>query len=98
MSAPKHFKRLPSGKIQFRGELFAGFNKPKRAPKDSEKKFVVLGKQGDKVRKVSFGARGYEDFTQHKDPKRRSNFRARHSCQTAKDKTTARYWACKHLW
>ena len=98
MAVPKHFKRLPSGQIEFRGEKFAGFNKPKRAPEGSEKKFVVLGKQGDKVRKVSFGARGYQDFTQHKDPKRRANFRARHNCQTAKDKTTARYWACKHLW
>jgi hypothetical protein len=28
-------------------------------------------------------------------PKRRSNFRARHSCDTAKDKFSARYWSCK---
>ena len=92
------FKRLPSGRIQFRGETFAGFNKPKRAPKGSKKKFVVLAKQGDKVRKIGYGHRDYKDFTQHKDPKRRKNFRSRHNCKTANDKLTARYWACKKLW
>lgn len=49
--ATKRFKRLPSGRIQYHGETFAGFNKPKRAPKGSKKKFVVLGKEGDKVKK-----------------------------------------------
>ena len=28
-------------------------------------------------------------------PGRRKNFRARHNCDTAKDKFTARYWSCK---
>ena len=93
-----NFKRLPSGRIQYRGESYPGFNKPKRAPKESKKKFVVLGKEGDKIKKVTYGHRDYEDFRQHKDPARRKNFRARHNCDTAKDKTTARYWACKHLW
>ena len=96
--AAKRFKRLPSGRIQYMGESYAGFNKPKRAPKGSKKKFVVLGKQGDKIKKVSYGHRDYSDFRKHKNPKRRANFRARHNCKTAKDKTTARYWACKHLW
>ena len=45
------FKRLPSGKILWRGEKFAGFNKPKKAPAGSKKKFIVLGKQGDKIKK-----------------------------------------------
>jgi hypothetical protein len=96
--AAQRFKRLPSGKIQYHGETFSGFNKPKPAPKGSDKKFVVLGKEGDKIKKVSYGHRDYEDFRQHKDTGRRANFRSRHSCDTAKDKTSARYWACKHLW
>ena len=29
------------------------------------------------------------------NPKARASFRARHKCSTAKDKTTARYWACR---
>jgi len=28
------------------------------------------------------------------DPARRKSFRARHRCDTAKDKTSARYWSC----
>jgi len=29
------------------------------------------------------------------DPKARANFRSRHSCDTATDKTSARFWACR---
>ena len=58
------------------------------------KKFYVYVKDGDKVKKVSFG-----DTTglsiKRDDPARRKSFRARHKCSTAKDKTTARYWSCK---
>ena len=92
------FQRTPDGAIRYRGELFPGFNKPKRAPKGDPKKYIVLGKQGEKVSKVKFGQRGYEDFLQHRDTKRRANFKSRHNCATAKDKTTARYWACNHNW
>ncbi len=42
--AKGRFTRLPSGKIKYHGEIFAGFNKPKKAPAGSKKKFVVLGK------------------------------------------------------
>ena len=60
------------------------------------KKFYVYVKDGDKVKKVSFG-----DTTglsiKRDDPERRKNFRARHNCDTAKDKTTARYWSCR-MW
>lgn len=94
----KKYERTPSGKIKYHGEIYPGFNKPKRAPKGSTNKFVVLGKEGDKIKKVGYGHRDYQDFRQHKDPKRRKSFRARHDCKTAKDKTTARHWACKHLW
>ena len=31
------------------------------------------------------------------NPERRKSFRARHKCDTAKDKTKARYWSCK-MW
>ena len=62
------------GGVVYRGEKFPGFNKPKRAPAGSSKKFVVLAKKGDQVKKVSYGARGYEDFRQHKDPARRANY------------------------
>jgi len=31
------------------------------------------------------------------NPEARKSFRARHKCDTAKDKTTARYWSCR-MW
>lgn len=94
-------KRVKNG-IIYHGEKFPGYNKPKSYIKGTHgtanKKKRVLAKQGDKVKIVNYGDRGYSDFTKHKNPKRRSNFRSRHNCKTAKDKLTARYWACKDLW
>ena len=57
------------------------------------KKFYVYVKDGDKVKKVSFG-----DTTglsiKRDDPARRRNFRARHNCDNPGPKTKARYWSC----
>ena len=33
MPSAKDVKRTPSGKLNYRGETFPGFNKPKRTPK-----------------------------------------------------------------
>ena len=40
--------------IEYRGERFSGYNKPKRTPNKS-KKFAVLAKQGSQVKLVRFG-------------------------------------------
>ena len=57
------------------------------------KKFYVYAKDGDKVKKVSFG-----DTTglsiKRDDPARRRSFRARHNCDNPGPKTKARYWSC----
>ncbi len=92
MATTKNVRRLPSGRLEYRGETFAGSNKPKRKP-GASKKSAVLAKKGDEVKLVRFGD---PNMTIKKDqPGRRSNFRARHNCDTAKDKFTARYWSCK---
>ena len=70
-------------------------NKPFRLPKGSSKKFGVYVKDGDKTVKVTFGDPNME--IRRDDPKARANFRSRHSCDTAKDKTSARYWSCR-MW
>lgn len=44
---------------------------------------------------IHYGATGYK-HNYSKDAKK--NFRARHGCDEAKDKLTAKYWACKDLW
>ena len=58
------------------------------------KKFYVYVKDGDKVKKVSFG-----DTTglsiKRDDPARRKSFRARHNCDNPGPKYKARYWACR---
>ena len=57
------------------------------------KKFYAYVKDGDKVKKVSFG-----DTTglsiKRDDPARRKSFRARHNCDNPGPKTKARYWSC----
>jgi hypothetical protein len=58
------------------------------------KKFKVYTKNAKgNVIKVNFGDKN-STIKKH-IPGRRANFRARHNCDTAKDKTTARYWSCK---
>jgi hypothetical protein len=42
-------------------------NKPQRAPKGDKHKYVVKACQGGEEKIVRFGARGYEDYLQHKD-------------------------------
>lgn len=62
-------------------------------PGYGRKKFKVFVKVGDKVKKVMFGDPNME--IKKDNPKNRKSFRARHKCDTAKDKTTPRYWSCK---
>ena len=69
-------------------------NKPFRL-KDGKKKFGVYVKSpktGNTIM-VKFGDPNME--IKRDDPDRRRSFRARHKCDTAKDKTTPRYWSCK---
>ena len=92
MATTNDVKRLPSGRISYRGETFAGYNKPKRTPGKAKKR-AVLAKKGDQVKLVRFGD---SKMSIKKDqPSRRKSFRARHNCDTAKDKFSARYWSCK---
>ena len=78
--------------ITYRGEKFAGYNKPKRTP-GKAKKSAVLAKQGDQVRLVRFGDPNMKIKKNKKA--RRKSFRARHKCDGATDKLSARYWSCK---
>ena len=92
MATTKEVKRLPSGRLSYRGKTFSGYNKPKRTP-GKAKKSAVLAKKGSEVKLVRFGD---PKMSIKKDqPGRRKNFRARHNCDTAKDKFSARYWSCK---
>ena len=44
--------------INYRGEKFSGYNKPKRTPGHPEKSHAVLAKSGDQVKLIRFGQQG----------------------------------------
>ena len=92
MATTKDVEKLPSGRIKYRGETFSGFNKPKKTP-NKPKKSAVLAKKGSEIKIVRFGDPNMS--IKQDQPARRSSFRARHKCDTAKDKFSARYWSCK---
>ena len=92
MATTKDVKKLPSGRLSYRGETFAGYNKPKRTP-GKAKKSAVLAKKGNEVKLVRYG--DSKMTIKKSQPARRKSFRARHKCDTAKDKFSARYWSCK---
>lgn len=83
----------PVAKAEYQGENVE-LNKPRRLS-DGNKKFEVFVQDGDKVKRVTFGDPNME--IRRDDPDARAAFRARHSCDTANDKTSARYWSCR-MW
>tara|TARA_R100001463_G_C3473785_1_gene216184 strand:+ start:244 stop:540 length:297 start_codon:yes stop_codon:yes gene_type:complete len=69
-------------------------NKPRKSTK-AGKKMMVKGCANGKEKLIHFGASGYGH---NYSAAARKSFKARHKCDTANDKLTARYWACKKLW
>jgi hypothetical protein len=67
-------------------------NKPMAGDVKKSKVYIKDPKTGN-VKKVNFGDK--EMRIKKSNPGRRKSFRARHKCDTAKDKTTARYWSCR---
>jgi len=89
--------------INYRGETFSGYNKPKRTPKHPKKSHAVLAKEGDKIRLIRFGAQGVSG--EGKNPKtkagkaRKKAYYARHNAQDSNpSKMSARYWSHKVKW
>lgn len=89
-------KKLPAdvSKADYQGREVE-LDKPFRLPSGQTKKFGVYVKDGDAVKKVTFGDPNME--IRRDDSEARANFRARHNCSAQKDKTSAAYWACR-LW
>ena len=66
-------------------------NKPMQG--DVKKFKVYVNNEKGNVVKVNFGQKGMS--IKKDNAERRKSFRARHKCDTAKDKTTPRYWSCR---
>ena len=89
--------------IEYRGEKFSGYNKPKRTPNHPTKSHVVLAKEGNEVKLIRFGQQGVsgspkKENESEADRKRREAFKARHAANIKKGKMSAAYWADKQKW
>ena len=83
-------------------------NKPFNAPSNSKKKYMVYVKdtKQNKVKKISFGLKGYDDFrsgTATKEQRksylaRAKGIKNKQGQLTYKIKTTANYWSVKYGW
>ena len=82
--------------INYRGEKFAGYNKPKRTPGHESKSHAVLAKQGEQVKLIRFGQQGVQGSPD--GSARNKAFKARHAGNIAKGKMSAAYWADKVKW
>lgn len=69
-------------------------NSPTRSTAKGKKMMVKACANGTE-KLIHFGAKGYGH---NYSAAARKSFKARHKCSTAKNKLTARYWACKKLW
>lgn len=86
--------------IEYQGETFQAYNKPKLTPKHPKKNAAVLAryKKGSEyvVRLIRFGAQG---MGHNYSAEARKRFKTRFRSQIAKaDKGSAMYWANKFLW
>ena len=90
--------------IEYRGEKFEGYNKPKRTPKHPSKSHAVLAKEGDTIKLIRFGEQGASTAGKPKAgesdsmKKKRASFKARHAKNISKGKMSAAYWADKVKW
>jgi hypothetical protein len=89
--------------IEYRGETFDGYNKPKRTPNHPTKSHVVLAKEGSTVKLIRFGQQGVSGSPPREGESkaakaRRAAFKARHAKNIAKGKLSAAWWADREKW
>ena len=90
--------------IDYRGEKFEGYNKPKRTPKHPTKSHAVLAKEGDTIKLIRFGEQGASTAGKPKAgesdrmKKKRASFKARHAKNIKKGKLSAAYWSDRVKW
>ena len=90
--------------VDYRGEKFSGYNKPKRTPGHPKKSHAVLAKEGTKIKLIRFGEQGAKTAGKPKAcesdkmKKKRASFKARHAKNIKRGKMSAAYWADKAKW
>ena len=87
--------------VEYRGKTFPGYNQPVRSDRP-EKKMMVLAKDGDRVKLIHFGQKGYKhnysDEAKANYLRRSAGIRGKGGKLTANDKMSANYWARRELW
>lgn len=79
-------------------------NQPKRTPSHPKKSHVVKACEGGKEKIIRFGEQGAKTAGKPKKGEseemkmKRKSFKARHSKNIAKGKSSAAYWANKEKW
>jgi len=69
-------------------------NKPRPSTSPGKKRMVKACSNGqEKI--IHYGAEGYGH---NYSAAARKSFKARHNCDGANNKLSAKYWACKNLW
>jgi hypothetical protein len=92
-------EKLQTGvKAKYKGKTVT-LDTPRRAPKDSKKKYRVYHNSGRKdkdgniiAKKIEFGSRGMK--VKNYDDKARKSFLARHKCDSKSDQSTPGWWSC----
>ena len=89
--------------VEYRGERFAGYNKPKRTPDHSTSSHAVLAKEGDTIRLIRFGQQGVSGSPKRKGEsaaakRRRESFKARHAANIKRGKLAPAYWSNRVKW
>lgn len=89
--------------IEYRGEKFSGYNKPKRTPSHPKKSHAVLAKENGSIKLIRFGQQGVSGSPAKAgesaaDKARRASFKARHAKNIAKGKMSAAFWADREKW
>jgi len=89
--------------IEYRGETFEGYNKPKRTPNHPTKSHVVLAREGSTIKLIRFGQQGVSGSPPREGESkaakaRRAAFKARHAKNIAKGKLSAAWWADREKW
>jgi len=80
------------GEAEYQGRKVK-LGKPFLTPGGPKKRSVYVKNDKGNVVKVNFGDPNMR--IKKNIPARRKSFRARHKCDTAKDRTSARYWSCR---
>jgi hypothetical protein len=69
--------------------------------KDNKHKFEAELEHNGRIHRVNFGAKGYSDYTIHKDPERKKRYIKRHALKenwTASGVLTPGFWSRWVLW